>query len=237
MYAKDIVTHEDTPEHIGQSWFDESGAEDRTLRFLENQDDLGIDQNTATVLDIGTGNGSMLKGFREEGWQGQLWGVDYSLESVRLARRILGTSNDTKGPSETMTANEKAVDEAPEPVKGIYIVQHDILADWPPPELERISPPTQFDLVHDKGTFDAISLSTDAASACPIYRCRVEALVRPGGLLLITSCNWTEDELELWITGCSQSAFTRVGRIGYSRYKFGGHEGGSLAGLCWRRTE
>ena len=257
-----------TPQHIGQVWFDESGAEDRTISFLEDRsDELGIDPVQATVLDLGTGNASFLVRLREEGWEGALWGVDYSAASVRLARRVVrewsrqqvvGEDLDdvprsgspipqeangiAAGGAETKvraTADAEP-DDLLEPALGIRILQHDMLAAWPPPDTNEISPPMQFELVHDKGTFDAISLSADATTACPSYRARVASMVKPGGLLLITSCNWTEEELERWIgrTGGRGDGILldRVGRIGYGRYKFGGQEGGVLTGLCWRRS-
>lgn len=205
------------------------------------------------MLDLGTGNASMLTRLREEGWEGDLWGVDYSTASVRFARRVVGEwgrarlageelddGEGTKEASEEATAKasrEAEFDDLAEPSLGIHIIPHDVLSTWPPSSSFDTHPPGQFDLVHDKGTFDAISLSAEAPTACPLYRTRVETLVRPGGLLLITSCNWTEAELEHWISGDEQGSFQRIGRIGYSRFKFGGQEGGVLSGLCWRRRK
>jgi len=49
----------------------------------------------------------------------------------------------------------------------------------------------------DKGTYDAVSLNPDNSSLQrERYACSVRKLTRPdGGLFIITSCNWTKDEL------------------------------------------
>ena len=55
-----------------------------------NLADEGTLSTTETsFLDLGTGNGQMLFELRDEGWQGEMLGVDYSEGSVELARRLL----------------------------------------------------------------------------------------------------------------------------------------------------
>ncbi|KAK6927896.1 Methyltransferase domain [Dillenia turbinata] len=53
----------------------------------------------------------------------------------------------------------------------------------------------QFQLVMDKGTLDAIGLHPDGSIKRVMYWDSVSKLVAPGGLLIITSCNSTKDEL------------------------------------------
>ncbi|KAL5745088.1 hypothetical protein ACOSP7_026234 [Xanthoceras sorbifolium] len=53
----------------------------------------------------------------------------------------------------------------------------------------------QFQLVMDKGTLDAIGLHPDGPLKRIMYWNSVSKLVAPGGLLVITSCNNTKDEL------------------------------------------
>ncbi|KAK9683166.1 hypothetical protein RND81_10G120400 [Saponaria officinalis] len=53
----------------------------------------------------------------------------------------------------------------------------------------------QFKLVMDKGTLDAIGLHPDGLIKRLMYWDSVAKLVAPGGLLVITSCNSTKDEL------------------------------------------
>eukprot|EP00850_Spirogloea_muscicola_P003229 SM000013S26398 [mRNA] locus=s13:167482:173942:- [translate_table: standard] len=53
----------------------------------------------------------------------------------------------------------------------------------------------QYELVTDKGTLDAVGLHQDGASRKKMYMQAVERLIAPGGLLVITSCNLTKEEL------------------------------------------
>ncbi|XP_043696412.1 EEF1A lysine methyltransferase 2-like [Telopea speciosissima] len=53
----------------------------------------------------------------------------------------------------------------------------------------------QFQLVLDKGTLDAIGLHPDGPIKRMMYWDSVSRLVAPGGILVITSCNSTKDEL------------------------------------------
>ncbi|XP_010528516.1 PREDICTED: protein-lysine N-methyltransferase mettl10 [Tarenaya hassleriana] len=53
----------------------------------------------------------------------------------------------------------------------------------------------QFKLVMDKGTLDAIGLHPDGPVKRIMYWDSVSKLVAPGGILVVTSCNNTKDEL------------------------------------------
>merc|ERR1712096_60548 len=52
-----------------------------------------------------------------------------------------------------------------------------------------------YKVVVDKGTFDAISLSENAKEEKQVYVKNIAALLSESGLLVLTSCNWTESEL------------------------------------------
>ncbi|KAF5296073.1 hypothetical protein FQA39_LY12695 [Lamprigera yunnana] len=54
---------------------------------------------------------------------------------------------------------------------------------------------TNFDVVLDKGTFDAISLSVDAKHNQKAYITTIHNCLPNDGLLVLTSCNWTKVEL------------------------------------------
>lgn len=94
-----------------------------------------------------------------------------------------------------------------------------------------------FDVVLDKGTFDAVSLSGEVDGVgrrvCEGYRERVEGLMKGGGgRLVVTSCNWTEEELRGWFEG---GKLVFEGRIEYPRFSFGGQTGQSVSSVCFRR--
>ena len=55
----------------------------------------------------------------------------------------------------------------------------------------------QIDVVLDKGTYDAISLSpNEAKTKRKAYNESVLKLLKKDGLFIIVSCNWTQDELK-----------------------------------------
>lgn len=99
-----------------------------------------------------------------------------------------------------------------------------------------------WDVVLDKGTFDAVSLSSQRDGTgrriCEGYRDRVLQLLRPGGVFLVTSCNWTEAELKGWFEGREQSEAGRleqVGRVEYRSFSFGGVKGQTISTVCFMK--
>lgn len=66
---------------------------------------------------------------------------------------------------------------------------------WVVDDLLHTCIPERFDVITDKGTFDAVGLSQDAAANKQLYISAVKSLLKPGGLLVITSCNTTREEL------------------------------------------
>ena len=154
-------------------------------QVLENAPD-----KSQKIVDLGCGNGHLLlelvripphQGSQKPPFTRQhfptnqsslgytsLTGIDYSHPAITLATKI-----------------------ADEQSRQITYQQHDLLAPSSP-----IGP---FDLALDKGTFDAISLAEkeDDGKAHPAdgYAKAVSELLKEGGILLITSCNWVEAEL------------------------------------------
>ena len=158
-----------------------------------------------SFLDLGTGNGEMLFLLQEEGgFNGTVLGVDYSASSIELAKRIAETKGLTK---------------------GLAFEVWDVLEDT--------EEPSAFDVVLDKGTFDAVSLSGQGGVEERYVR-KVGSLVREGGLVLITSCNWTEKELRSWFEGGSLEYH---GRINYPVFRFGGQTGQSISSICLRKRQ
>ena len=131
-------------------------------------------------------------------------GVDYSEKSVDLARKI---------------AIEKGFAEEVEFQILDILSQEMNVGD--------------FDVVLDKGTFDAICLSGKQGVET-LYRDRVQQLVKPGGFLLLTSCNWTEEEIRQWIEG---DGLTFYDRIKYPVFRFGGQVGQTITSTCFKRRE
>ncbi|KAI2626527.1 putative S-adenosylmethionine-dependent methyltransferase of the seven beta-strand family [Hypoxylon sp. NC1633] len=256
LYATEISNHAHNPSDTGTVWFDDSDAETKLIEFLSNAGQgLSPDLSEATTsfLDLGTGNGSLLFGLRDAGWKGPMLGVDYSRQSVEFARRIAESRNSSSSssysPNYTYTITKENVTKEEQREEPISFQEHDILHTSPRALLA--GPQAQgWDVVLDKGTFDAISLSpeTDAATGRRVsesYKARTLSLVRPGGLFLLTSCNWTEDELRTWFEGGeagegqegeeAEWRFEQAGRVEYSSFSFGGVKGQTISSLCFRK--
>ena len=172
-------------------------------------------------LDLGTGNGHMLFELCEDDidrqrWCGEMIGVDYSVASVELARRI--------------AAQRHATDA--EASRRIRFECWDLLSSLPGEWLG-----AGFDVVLDKGTFDAISLMPHSGllqHPCEMYRDKVTSLLKPGYFLLVTSCNWTKDELTEWLAteGGELACFDEAK---YPSFTFGGHTGQSIVTIVFQR--
>ncbi|KAL2868672.1 putative S-adenosylmethionine-dependent methyltransferase [Aspergillus lucknowensis] len=235
--------------------------ERKTARPLNSEER----QAQPSILDLGTGNGSMLALLRKRGgFRGEMVGVDYSAKSVELARELQrsrrheaylsGSEDEDEDESEGEDDAETEADaegegrrdtEEAEEWDEIRFEEWDILSsaddlrseglDWFPYEKGG------FDIVLDKGTFDAVSLMVEK-SECERYPRIAGSLVRKGGFLIVTSCNWTEEEVVQWFTsipagGESQAAELVVwGRVQYPRFRFGGQEGQGVCTVCFQRV-
>ncbi|KAI9727689.1 MAG: hypothetical protein M1828_005917 [Chrysothrix sp. TS-e1954] len=235
-YTRELDNYAENPEDEGTVWFDEASAEEKLLEFLEDLQlgtslrDLSIsnvENPDLKILDLGTGNGHMLFALQDEGWKAQMIGVDYSEKSVELANRILerrrhdqaAEAPDGEG-SGTVTSSD------------LRFLVWDILKQDAAPWLQN-----GFDIILDKGTFDAISLNheADEQSRTPaqLYIDRVPRLLKPGGVLLITSCNWTQDELRhLFATLDLEFSIP----FEYPTFTFGGAKGHMVSTVCLKNT-
>jgi EEF1A lysine methyltransferase 2 len=118
-------------------------------------------------LEIGSGNGTLLFALHEAGYApSNLNGLDYSPDAVKLARMIAQTRN-----SEEI---------------GFHVC--DFLNEFPPPVPGQLDALAGWDVLLDKGTYDAIALGGDVSGKSPVaaYPVRASRLLREGGYFLIT---------------------------------------------------
>lgn len=249
LYERELQNHADDDEDEGTIWFDESNAEETVLQELDKLAAEGLlSKSSSTFLDLGTGNGHMLFALREPAdddddddedsgaagpWRGDMVGVDYSAPSIDLAHRIAAQRHE----------RDDALAATPS-LGELRLETWDLLVDTPGPWLPTTG---TFDVVLDKGTFDAISLMSGDWHPCAIYRYKVLPLIKAGGFLVVTSCNWTRDELaELILPGAlAPIGNGRDGRDGgwlelfreakYPSFSFGGKSGQSVVTLIFRR--
>lgn len=122
------------------------------------------------ILEVGSGNGTLLFALADVNYpQTRLLGIDYSEDATKLATDI----------SETRSAEQ------------ITFSVCDFLSDDPPLLLgmDPENVPASWDLVLDKGTYDAIALGQkDESGKSPAtkYPRRLTRLLKPGGIFLIT---------------------------------------------------
>lgn len=125
--------------------------------------------DNATILEIGSGNGTLLFGLHEAGYDPtRMAGLDYSTSAVKLAQGIA----EQRGAS------------------GITFTQCDFLNDTPAALACQGASDTEiWDLLLDKGTYDAIALGPkDESGRSPAahYPSRAVRLLKPEGIFLIT---------------------------------------------------
>lgn len=101
-------------------------------------------------------------------------------------------------------------------------------------EVQDVLQPVQrkeFKIVHDKGTYDAISLSENAKENRAVYAENVHKLLGTDGLFVIASCNWTQEELE----GHFVERFQLFSAIPTPQFKFGGKVGNVVTCLVFQK--
>ncbi|CAB4252244.1 similar to Saccharomyces cerevisiae YIL064W SEE1 Probable lysine methyltransferase involved in the dimethylation of eEF1A (Tef1p/Tef2p) [Maudiozyma barnettii] len=203
FYSVERNNFKGNPEDTGECWFDDNGAEERMVDFIiENLNEY--DNKDSSVIDLGTGNGHLLFELYENDFAANMLGVDYSTESIQFATDI---------------AKNKGY-----PVK---FTQADVFdSSWNPGE---------FDIVADKGTLDAIALSglTVGEKNQPVievYHSVIEKILKKNGTFLITSCNFTEEELIKIIT---KGQLTVLETIEYPVFEFGGVKGSTICSVAF----
>ncbi|KAM3955243.1 EEF1A lysine methyltransferase 2 [Aphomia sociella] len=152
------------------------------------------------LIDLGCGNGYTLMELAREGFT-NLLGVDYCEEAILLAQKV------TK-------------QEFPIIQYKVFDLTKDDVSD-----LGR-----KFGIIHDKGTYDAISLNPDNPKENrQKYIEQVTNMMTDDGLFVITSCNWTENEL---IKQFSEKMKLKC-VIPSPQFKFGGKVGSVVSSVVF----
>lgn len=161
-----------------------------------------LDLNKESDKIIDVGCGNAMT-LVELGKQGfaNLTGVDYSQKAVDLARMVLKNNN----------------------LSNVKLEVCDILNNTPSPD---------FKLVHDKGTYDAISLNPeDPTTKRQKYIENIHHILLPKGYLVLTSCNWTKEELLEQFT----NHFELESQLPTDTFQFGGQTGNTVTQLVFRK--
>jgi len=219
-YKKELENFADHGDE-GEVWFGED-AMDRVFRWLDRHQDQ-VPKDTSRILDLGCGNGVACIELACEEY-GHVTGIDYSSDAIQLATQI---------------AKSRQVD-------NVKFKQCDVLMDAE--EVKRAiggddGGSIAFDVCLDKGTFDAIALCPDdAITKRAKYVTNVAQLltddvnendvsVKKTGLLIITSCNFTENELVKHF----ESEFQLVEFIPTPSFCFGGATGNMVTSAIFKK--
>jgi len=210
VYASELENFEEIGDE-GEVWFGEESVEkmvDWCLRIVPPE-------KSPLVLELGSGNGILLTALVENGYNPDLiQGIDYSQGAVQLAKKVAFARGGT--------------------FSRISYNTCDFLYGKVPtlrPE------PSTFDLVLDKGTFDAIALAVknhDGNSPCDLYTRQLFSTLSSGGYFLITSCNFTEEELIERFTG-PDHPLEFHSKIQHQTFTFGGKSGSIVATVAFRK--
>ncbi|KAM5321480.1 EEF1A lysine methyltransferase 2 isoform 1-T2 [Glossophaga mutica] len=156
----------------------------------------------ASVLDIGTGNGVFLVKLAKLGFS-NITGIDYSPPAIQLSGSVI----------------EK------EGLSNIKLKVEDFL--------NLSTELSGFHICIDIGTFDAISLNPDnAVEKRKQYVKSLSRVLKAKGFFLITSCNWTKEEL---LNEFSEG-LELFEELPTPKFSFGGRSGSSVAALVFQKT-
>ncbi|OCH94378.1 S-adenosyl-L-methionine-dependent methyltransferase [Obba rivulosa] len=230
VYASELANFEEIGDE-GEIWFGEDSVEKMVDWVLDSMPPST--EPPPSILEIGAGNGTLLFALHDAGYApDRMYGVDYSADAVKLAQAI-GRSR-----------QERCEDGDPTELKAgpaaITFAACDFLNDPVPfsPYTASTESGTSaaWDLVLDKGTFDAMVLAQkddDGRSHADTYPSRVADIVKPGGYFLITSCNFTEDELKAKFT--NDTGLSYHSRIPFPTFSFGGKSGNVYSSVAFQK--
>jgi SAM-dependent methyltransferase len=213
FYRVEKDNFEENPQDTGECWFADSDAQDKVVDFLTEVADYqqldSVNFDRSTFIDLGTGNGRLLFAIRENGFNAAMTGLDYSETAVDFA---------------TMVAEEEGV-------QSVRFQHADFLTNssWNPHNI-------QWHVVLDKGTLDAIALSSqkyDGLTGVERYSSVVGHLVKCGGLLVITSCNFTQTELIDSVIKNSDNKLSVWRTVDYPSFAFGGVKGQTVCTVAF----
>lgn len=174
----------------------------------------------SVIIEFGSGNGHLLVSLAKQGSFARLVGIDYSEGAIELARAC---------------AQKEGCAGAVQYVAGNLLnLEGELLSSLP-----------LVDLVIDKGTFDAICLSELSGpennsdgpqrrinNLCVLFKTSLRLLLKPAeeSRFLITSCNWTKEEL----LALFQPEFQLVDEIEHPSISFGGSKGQTVTTLVFK---
>lgn len=217
VYDREKKTFNETGDP-GECWFGEDSAEQMADWAEEYYAGMETQVN---IIDIGCGNGHLLISLAERGFT-KLTGIDYSKHAIDLAKGVIEDKFESLG----LEIASKDVD-----LKTIDLLDLNGLDN-------NISLKEKFNFAVDKGTYDAISLASDKEFRHK-YPEAIHKLLDSSkddhnpSVFLITSCNWTEEELVNIFE--SSKLFKYLDSIKYPTFEFGGKKGQQISTVAFSK--
>jgi len=171
-----------------EGWFQaETDCTPDILKMIEQEVGTRLGTNPFRCVDLGCGSGDMLLSLLRMGCR-DIVGIDYIQKAVDIVVHKL--AQEVKATSQTISGGYRLLSES----QKVELFADDILN----PKACNYG---SFDLLHDKGTLDAILLGEEGN--VEKYLAAIEGLASPNAIAVITSCNLTLEELVelLEITG------------------------------------
>jgi EEF1A lysine methyltransferase 2 len=166
QYRIELDTFLANNEDTGYNWFGERTLRS-LLRFIQR---MVPSSERPKVLDVGCGNGLLSIRLALSGYS-DVTGADYVDESVALATKIA----------------HHIISLSKTPATIPTFTQDDIGSSH--------FPPNTFDLIVDKGCFDAFRYNPDGSGTSIRYATSIATLLKSTGKFIITTCNSTAEEL------------------------------------------
>ncbi|KDQ57101.1 hypothetical protein JAAARDRAFT_131373 [Jaapia argillacea MUCL 33604] len=220
VYEEELANFEETGDEALDDWLTRRRFGSESVeKMVEWSLDHVPPETTPSVLEVGSGNGTLLFALVDAGYVAdRILGIDYSPDAIKLAQSIAPTR-------EAHNITFKLCD---------FLTEELMLLDG----MERDGGHGAWDLVLDKGTFDAIALmGKDEEGKSPLERYpeKVSRSLKLGGHFLITSCNFTEEELqEKFIS--AETGLKYHSRIQHPTFTFGGKTGSVVASVAFQKT-
>lgn len=204
LYEQEVKNFDDHGEE-GEVWFG-MAAERRVIDWVSKN----TDQKSAFIVEVGCGNGHLCLSLAKKGYL-SVYGIDYSESAVRMSNALAQR----------------------EQIQSITFMSGDLLNHGSMRSLEA-------DIVIDKGTFDAICLgfveslpenfSSKTEYFAHHYVRSIRVLAKSSHKLIITSCNWTEQELCVLFT---KEGYQQIATISHPSFSFGGSQGHTVSSVIF----
>lgn len=210
FYNEEIEQFENNSDLIGEIWFGKQ-VQKKIIEYINKN----FTEKNIKILDVGSGNGAFLFKCLKNNFT-NLIGMDYSEKSVELANNI----------------KEHKIEEGEEKYKNIFFYQEDIKN----PLMNIDKDEDKFDLIHDKGTFDAFMLNINNSNID--YAEYIYYKLKKTGLFIITSCNHLKGDLIKFFIedhklNKEKYNFKLIGEVPHKSFNFGGQVGQTVTTLIF----